>query len=80
MDLGIPGYIYDMEYILTKTGVGEASGMGSEWILNQATGIAIYDDGTSRIVGWGTNPEGGIEAWLVTGFPFEALEPLFTKE
>jgi uncharacterized membrane protein len=80
MDVGIPGYIYDLEYILTKTGVGEASGMGSEWILNQATGITVDDFGISRIVGWGTNPEGGIEAWLVTGFPFEALEPLFTHE
>lgn len=64
------GYFYDMEYILTKTGVGELSGMGSEWILNQATGISA--DG-SRIVGWGTNPEGGIEAWLVTGFPYDEL-------
>ncbi len=80
MDDGVPGYIYDMEYILTKTGVGEASGMGSEWILNQATGVAVYADGTSRMVGWGTNPEGGIEAWLVTGFPIDELEPLFTKE
>lgn len=80
MDEGIPGYIYDMEYILTKTGVGEASGFGSQWILNQATGIAVDDLGIGRIVGWGTNPEGGIEAWLVTGFPDEALEPLFTHE
>lgn len=66
------GYIYDLEYILTKTGVGELSGMGSEWILNEATGVAFGEDGT-RIVGWGTNPEGGIEAWLVTGFPFDEL-------
>jgi uncharacterized membrane protein len=80
MDVGIPGYLYDMEYILTKVGVGEASGMGSEWILNQATGIAVDDFGISRIVGWGTNPEGGIEAWLVSGFPFDELEPLFTHD
>jgi hypothetical protein len=80
MDEGVLGYIYDMEYILTKTGVGEASAFGSQWILNQATGIAVDEDGFSRIVGWGTNPEGGIEAWLVTGFPFEALEPLLTHE
>lgn len=65
------GYFYDLEYILTKTGVGEACGMGSEWILNQATGIS--EDG-SRLVGWGTNPEGGIEAWLVTGYPFGELD------
>lgn len=80
MDDGIPGYIYDMEYILIKTGAGEASGMGSSWILDQATGVALNDDGTARIVGWGKNPEGGIEAWLVTGFPTEELEPLFVKE
>jgi uncharacterized membrane protein len=64
------GYFYDLEYILTKTGAGEASGMGSEWILNEATGISAAGD---RIVGWGVNPEGGIEAWLVTGFPYDEL-------
>ena len=66
------GYMYDLEYILTKTGVAELSGMGSEWILNEATGVAFGADGT-RIVGWGTNPEGGGEAWLVTGYPFDEL-------
>lgn len=71
------GYLYDLEYILTKTGVGELSGMGSEWILNEATGVSDLGD---RIVGWGTNPEGGIEAWLVTGFPVDDLETLFVKE
>jgi len=70
------GYFYDLEYILTKTGVGELSGMGSEWILNEATGVAFGEDGT-RIVGWGVNPEGGIEAWLVTGYPFDEL--IFTE-
>jgi uncharacterized membrane protein len=65
------GYFYDLEYILTKTGAGAASGFGSEWILNEATGIS--SDG-SRIVGWGVNPEGGIEAWLVTNFPFDELD------
>jgi uncharacterized membrane protein len=69
------GYFYDLEYILTKTGVAELSLMGSEWILNEATGISA--DG-SRIVGWGTNPEGGYEAWLVTGYPFDEL--VFTHE
>ncbi len=69
------GYMYDLEYILTKTGVGEASGMGSEWILNQATGVS---DAGDRIVGWGINPEGGVEAWVVTGFPFDEL--VFTHE
>ena len=69
------GYMYDLEYILTKTGVGEASGMGSEWILNEATGVSAAGD---RIVGWGVNPEGGIEAWLVTGFPYDEL--VFTHE
>ncbi len=76
VDDGI-GYLYDLEYILTKTGVAELSSAGSEWIMNEATGIS--DDGT-RIVGWGTNPEGGIEAWLVTGYPLDDLEPLFIKE
>ena len=61
------GYLYDLEYILIKTGAAETSGMGSQWILNEATGVSAAGD---RIVGWGTNPEGGIEAWLVTGFPF----------
>lgn len=69
------GYFYDLEYILTKTGVAEACLMGSEWILNEATGISA--DG-SRIVGWGTNPEGGYEAWLVTGYPFGEL--VFIKD
>jgi uncharacterized membrane protein len=69
------GYFYDLEYILTKTGVGELSGMGSEWILNEATGLSAAGD---RIVGWGVNPEGGIEAWVVTGYPFDEL--VFTHE
>ena len=69
------GYMYDLEYILTKTGVGELSGMGSEWILQEATGVSDLGD---RIVGWGVNPEGGIEAWIVTGFPFDT--PVFTHE
>jgi len=69
------GYFYDLEYILTKTGAGEASGMGSEWILNEATGISTAGD---RIVGWGINPEGGVEAWLVDGFPYDEL--VFTHE
>ena len=80
MEEGVPGYLYDLEYILIKTGAGEASSMGSSWILNEATGIALNADLTARIVGWGVNPEGGIEAWLVAEFPLEALEPLFTKE
>lgn len=71
------GYMYDLEYILTKTGVAEISLAGSEWIFNQATGVSFGADGT-RIVGWGTNPEGGIEAWLVTGYPFDEL--IFIKE
>ncbi|MBT8039914.1 MAG: hypothetical protein HKO85_06460 [Xanthomonadales bacterium] len=69
------GYFYDLEYILTKTGVGEASSMGSRWILNEATGVSA---GGGRIVGWGTNPEGGIEAWVVTGYPYDEL--VFTHE
>ena len=69
------GYFYDLEYILTKTGTGELSGMGSEWILNEATGISAAGD---RIVGWGINPEGGIEAWVVTGYPYDDL--VFTHE
>jgi len=69
------GYLYDLEYILIKTGAAELSGMGSQWILNEATGVSAAGD---RIVGWGVNPEGGIEAWLVTGFPFDT--PVFTHE
>jgi hypothetical protein len=80
MDDGVPGYLYDVEYVLIKTGAGEASGMGSSWILNQATGVALNDDLTARIVGWGINPEGGVEAWLAGELPYEALEPLFVKE
>jgi hypothetical protein len=71
------GYMYDLEYILTKTGVGELSGMGSMWILNEATGVSFGVDGT-RMVGWGINPEGGEEAWVVTGFPLDEL--VFTHE
>lgn len=67
------GYLYDLEYILTKTGAGEDSSMGSMWILNEATGVSCVDTET-RIVGWGINPEGGGEAWLVTGFPYDELD------
>jgi uncharacterized membrane protein len=74
------GYMHDLEYILIKTGAGEASGMGSSWILNQATGVALNADLTARIVGWGVNPEGGIEAWLAGEFPYGELEPLLVKE
>jgi uncharacterized membrane protein len=72
------GYMYDMEYILIKAGAGEYSGMGSSWVLNEATGVALNEDDTARIVGWGTSPEGGTEAWLVTGFPYDEL--VFTHE
>ena len=79
------GYMYDLEKILIKTGAAEASSMGSAWILNEATGVALSDvvnagdNGPSaRIVGWGTGPEGGGEAWLVTNFPYDDL--LFIKE
>ena len=73
------GYMYDLEYILTKTGVGELSGMGSMWILNEATGVSYNaETGNTRMVGWGINPEGGEEAWVVTGYPFDELE--FTHE
>ena len=69
VDDGI-GYKYDLEYILIKSGAGTASTFGSSWILNEATGIS--DDGT-RIVGWGTNPEQGIEAFAVTGYPQDII-------
>jgi uncharacterized membrane protein len=69
------GYIYDLEYVLIKTGAAELSGMGSMWILNEATGLSALGD---RIVGWGINPEGGIEAWVVTGYPFDT--PVFTHD
>ena len=73
------GYLYDLEYILTKTGAGEISGMGSMWILNEATGVSYNaETGNTRMVGWGINPEGGEEAWVVTGFPFDEL--VFTHE
>ncbi len=74
------GYMYDLEYILIKTGAGEASGMGSSWILNEATGVALNEDLTARIVGWGINPEGGVEAWLAGEYPYGELEPLLVKE
>ena len=74
------GYMYDLEYILIKTGVGEASLMGSSWILNEATGLALYEDGTARIVGWGINPERGVEAWVVTGYPVDELATLLTHD
>jgi hypothetical protein len=79
------GYMYDLEKILIKTGAAEASAAGSAWILNEGTGVALSDvvnagdNGPSaRIVGWGTNPEGGIEAWLVTNYPYDDL--VFVKE
>jgi uncharacterized membrane protein len=65
------GYFYDLEYIVTKTGAGAVSDMGSNWILKEATGISESGD---RIVGWGISPEGGIEAWAVTGFPLGELD------
>jgi uncharacterized membrane protein len=69
------GYFYDLEYILTKTGQGELSGMGSDWVLTQATGVSALGD---RIVGWGVNPEGGIEAFVITGYPYDM--PYFDHE
>lgn len=66
------GYRHDLEYILTKTGAGELSLFGSGWVLKEATGVSFGVDGT-RIVGWGVNPEGGEEAFLLTGFPFELV-------
>jgi len=69
------GYMYDLEYILIKTGAAEISLMGSMWIMNEATGVSAAGD---RIVGWGVNPEGGIEAWVVTGYPFDT--PVFTHD
>jgi hypothetical protein len=71
------GYMYDLEYILTKTGAAAASSFGSEWILNEATGVSALGD---RIVGWGTNPEGGIEAWVVTGYPLDEMSTILTYE
>ena len=44
------GYLYDLECILTKTGTGEESGMGSDWVLDEATGVSAARD---RFVGWG---------------------------
>lgn len=61
------GYMHSLEYILTKTGVGEESGMGSDWILYELTGLSALGD---RMVGWGQNPEGNIEAFVVTGYPY----------
>lgn len=69
------GYFYDLEYILTKTGAAELSDCGSEWIMVQATGVSDLGD---RIVGWGINPEGGVEAWVVAGYPVGEL--VFTHE
>lgn len=74
---GIPD-MYTVEYVVTHTGVGEVSLMGSEWVLKEATGVSwTVEDGT-RMVGWGTNPEGGTEAWVITAYPFEA--PVFDHE
>ena len=53
------GYLYDLEYILIKTGVGEASLMGSSWILNQATGVALYDGGTPGSSDGASTPRAG---------------------
>lgn len=76
-----PCYFNRFEKMLTHVGVGEPSGMGSSWVLNRATGVSVAGgDRTDpenppqvRIVGWGTNPEGGTEAWLVTGWPYYQL-------
>jgi hypothetical protein len=65
------GYLYDLEKILIKTGAGEASLLGSSWILEEATGVSAAGD---RIVGYGINPERGQEAWLVTNYPYDDLE------
>ena len=71
--------MYDLEYILTKTGVGELSGMGSEWILNEATGVACVADTARRGSSAGASTrKAANEAWLVTGFPYDELE--FTHE
>lgn len=47
--------------------------MGSDWLLKDVTGIS---ENGERIVGWGHNPEGAIEAFIVTGYPtMEAIFP-----
>ena len=71
------GYMYDLEYILTKTGVAEAVRDGIRVDPERGHGYLVRRR-RHRIVGWGINPEGGGEAWLVTGFPYDELE--FTHE
>lgn len=39
-DLGDQKQMLDLEYILTKTGAGEVSGMGSRWVLVEATDVS----------------------------------------
>lgn len=49
--------------------------MWFEWALNEVIVISVAG---SLEVGWGVNPECGVEARVVTGFPIDELEPLFT--
>ena len=51
--------------------------MWFEWILNEVTVISVA---RNREVGWGVNPERGVEVWVVTGFPIDEREPLFTYD
>ena len=43
------GYLYDLEYILIKTGAAETSLMGSMWILNEATGVSAAEIGRAHV-------------------------------
>ena len=53
----------------------EASSIWLEWTLNEVTVISVAGN---REVDWGVNPEYGVEARVVTGFPIDGLDPLFT--
>lgn len=51
--------------------------MWFEWILNEVTVISVA---RNREVSWGVNPERAVEAWVVTGFPIDERELLFTYD
>ena len=65
---GAPRHLADAE-ILRRIRASPSAQVALSDVVNAG------DNGPSaRIVGWGTNPEGGFEAWLVTNYPYDDLQ------
>ena len=75
---------FDISMRLSLEGIGAVLRSEDEYTVVQKTVIGGPAQlsgqlhAGDRIVGWGINPEGGVEAWLVTNYPYDDLA--FTHE